>query len=338
MREELLASHIVGATGGSAPTVAAVVVTFNRKALLVECLNALLNQTRPPDCIFVIDQASTDGTPEILEAHGFLRLPRVRYSRFEVNTGGAGGFHRGMQMAHEAGFDWIWVMDDDAEPHPDALERTLPYGQIPGVIAVVNQKVSPEGVLDAEPIDPWPEALVPKPAFARLLSSTFVGLMISARAITNVGLPLAEFFIHFDDIEYCQRLYAVGHIAYASDAIVLHKQERKPWSIQKVLGIKFTKTTIKQYCFQFFDMRNEAWLMRHSGIGKSSFYGRMVQKVFYIWVAQRVLRQVFKIVLLEHDHLFIRLQIMARAYGDSIRDIFDNTYPFSMLKKSDGKS
>ena len=43
-------------------TVAAVVVTFNRSRLLLECLQALLTQTRPIDRIILVDNASTDGT------------------------------------------------------------------------------------------------------------------------------------------------------------------------------------------------------------------------------------------------------------------------------------
>jgi rhamnopyranosyl-N-acetylglucosaminyl-diphospho-decaprenol beta-1,3/1,4-galactofuranosyltransferase len=44
--------------------VCAVIVTYNRKDLLRECLNAVLSQTRPPDHVLVVDNASTDGTPE----------------------------------------------------------------------------------------------------------------------------------------------------------------------------------------------------------------------------------------------------------------------------------
>lgn len=46
--------------------VCAVIVTYNRKELLRECLKAVLGQTRPPDHILVVDNASTDGTLEML--------------------------------------------------------------------------------------------------------------------------------------------------------------------------------------------------------------------------------------------------------------------------------
>jgi GT2 family glycosyltransferase len=57
-------------------TVAAVVVTYNRKELLIECLEALRNQTHKPDAIFIIDNKSDDGTPELLlEKNYITKLP-----------------------------------------------------------------------------------------------------------------------------------------------------------------------------------------------------------------------------------------------------------------------
>lgn len=62
--------------------VCAVIVTYNRKALLRECLKAVLSQTRPPDHVLVVDNASTDGTPEMLQEEfpqvEVLRLPETR--------------------------------------------------------------------------------------------------------------------------------------------------------------------------------------------------------------------------------------------------------------------
>ena len=53
-------------------TVCAVVVTYNRKNLLLECLEALLKQTRPIDAMYIIDNFSSDGTPETLKENGYI--------------------------------------------------------------------------------------------------------------------------------------------------------------------------------------------------------------------------------------------------------------------------
>jgi len=135
--------------GNKKETVCAVVVTYNRKELLVECLEALRKQTRPLDAIYLIDNASTDNTPELLKEKGYIQeLPpkeldkpwekefaiknltdgqviKIHYVRMNENTGGAGGFHEGIKLAYEKGHDWIWVMDDDVQPRNNCLEVLL---------------------------------------------------------------------------------------------------------------------------------------------------------------------------------------------------------------------
>ena len=110
--------------------VAAVVVTFNRKELLCECLDALLAQTFPVSRIVLVDNASTDGTYELLAEKGYLERGIFDYFRLPINSGGAGGFHEGVKRAYEAGFDWLWLMDADVEPMPGALERMISYANV----------------------------------------------------------------------------------------------------------------------------------------------------------------------------------------------------------------
>lgn len=106
-------------------TVAAIVVTYNRKDLLRRCLSNLLTQTRPVDRIFIVDNASTDGTQEYLQTAGYFQNQTVEYVKLNHNGGGAGGFHEGMKRGFEAGFDWLWLMDDDGYPDPDCLKNQL---------------------------------------------------------------------------------------------------------------------------------------------------------------------------------------------------------------------
>lgn len=116
-------------------------VTYNRKLLLQECLDSVLEQSRPPEAIVIVDNHSTDGTRDHLLTRELIRpdedsqwtvrsvpAPKhagpqidVHYVRLKENSGGAGGFHEGMKRALEAGLDWLWLMDDDVLACPDAL-------------------------------------------------------------------------------------------------------------------------------------------------------------------------------------------------------------------------
>jgi len=125
-------------------TVCAVVVTYNRKDLLIECLDALCKQTRPLEAIYLIDNFSNDGTAELLLDNGYIKeLPpvnltepfemeidlkdnlKVFYVRMNENTGGAGGFYEGQKRAYDRGFDWLWLMDDDGFAPENCLEILL---------------------------------------------------------------------------------------------------------------------------------------------------------------------------------------------------------------------
>ena len=103
-------------------TVAVVVVTFNRADLLARLLDGLAAQTRRPDAVIVVDNASTDHTRQVLEARTDLPL-HVTWS--EENLGGAGGFHLGVRAAYDAGWDRVWLIDDDVVPATGCLEALM---------------------------------------------------------------------------------------------------------------------------------------------------------------------------------------------------------------------
>lgn len=106
--------------------VAALVVTYNRKALLVECLDAILAQEFKPASIVVVDNASTDGT-DVLFAEGgeFASVSGLHYFQMPENLGGAGGFKEGIKRCMEVGCDWIWLMDDDCIAKSDTLSELV---------------------------------------------------------------------------------------------------------------------------------------------------------------------------------------------------------------------
>ena len=105
--------------------VCAVIVTANRKD---PCARPrFLAQTRPADKILIVDNASTDGTRDMLDTE-FSNLARLNIlARLDLkdNVGGAGGVSAGLRWAHCNKFDWTWVLDDGVEAAPDCLQRML---------------------------------------------------------------------------------------------------------------------------------------------------------------------------------------------------------------------
>ena len=106
---------------------AAVVVTWNRKELLKQSIERLLNQSGAECDILIVDNDSTDGTVEMLEAE--FDSPRIRYYNTGANLGGAGGFHIGIYWAVSDGYENVWIMDDDCLPSDTALKELLSSGE-----------------------------------------------------------------------------------------------------------------------------------------------------------------------------------------------------------------
>ena len=109
--------------------VAAIIVTFNRKDKLLRCIDAVSMQTSDvqPD-IILVDNNSSDGTGELIRQYISEhedKGARILYHNLGYNSGGAGGFCFGLRKAAESGYDFMWLMDDDCIPAPDALEQFL---------------------------------------------------------------------------------------------------------------------------------------------------------------------------------------------------------------------
>ena len=199
--------------------VVAVVVTYNRKRLLVGCLEALGRQTRPVERVVLVDNASTDGTEEHVAASGVAGALAIEYLRLPRNGGGAEGFHHGVRAALEHDCDWLWLMDDDCEPRDDCLERLLDSPRAREPATAVLAPVVRGGTGQLLPLNRgsvrprWffsPLRQAPPEAHARdshpIDFCSFVGPLVRASAARRIGLPMREMFIRFEDVEYLDRL------------------------------------------------------------------------------------------------------------------------------------
>ena len=218
-------------------SVAAVVVTYNRKELLARCLEAIRAQSRPCERVVIVDNASTDGTPEYLAAGGWLD-DSVEYIRLPANTGSAGGFHEGMRRAYEAGYEWLWLMDDDGRPAPDCLERLLSrQNQLdvigpavvrpedPNVLTWRLRSVSPGGRFETL------RSIATVEELSRLapgglyegIAALFNGVLIRRTVPDAIGFVLADLFIWGDENEYLLRCKASWfRVGVCVDALHYH--------------------------------------------------------------------------------------------------------------------
>ena len=265
---------------------AAVVVTYNRAPMLQQCLQALLAQSSPCD-ILVVDNASTDETPQLVERFA-QQNARIHYYNTGANIGGAGGFNFGMRQAVQSGYKFLWLMDDDCFPKPDALEKLLEadmllqgeYGWLSSVALWTDGRecrmnrpkvkksfyeyieLLGSGILQAE-------------------QATFVSLFLRADMVRAVGLPIKEFFIWGDDIEYTRRIAVrEGYPCYiAGQSQVVHAMKSNGGSNLAVDEVE----RIGRYKLAF---RNEAYTYRREGAKGVCYYLAKRGRDF-LWVLTR---------------------------------------------------
>ena len=205
------------------PRVLAAIVTHNRIKLLQQSVHALRQQAFRPASTLVIDNSSTDGTREWLDGQADLTVIR------QPNSGSAGGTYRAAKHGYEEGFDWIWMMDDDTIPSPNALERLVssPAIQRPNTGFVYSLQVYPDGTVptnDPGPTGPEEWALsILQDRCMPVKRCSFVAMMVSRRVVASVGYPMKEMFFMGDDHEYTRRIVEAGYKGYCVlDSIVLH--------------------------------------------------------------------------------------------------------------------
>jgi GT2 family glycosyltransferase len=209
----------------------AIVLSYNARENLKRLISALLCQTYSLSEIIVVDNASSDGTVQMLKEE----FPQITLLANLSNLGVGAGYTKGMKYAFEKGADWIWLLDGDSFPDKTALEELI------STFEKIKYVYSQIGILASSPINPltnrryppliWNNRLLPvsenlilsgKPLLVDSVISS--GSLIKRSVIEQIGFPREDFFIDFVDHEYNLRARRLGfQILYVPQSIIYHE-------------------------------------------------------------------------------------------------------------------
>ncbi|WP_270330180.1 glycosyltransferase [Lapidilactobacillus dextrinicus] len=216
--------------------IVSVVVTYNRKELLIESINSLLAQKIKPKKIFIINNCSTDGTVDLLaKIFDFqMRTGLIELINLPQNIGGSGGFHLGLEKASKTSADFISLSDDDAIFDQNYFRNIQQYWQThPKVAAFCGKVIDGQGriqlvhkrnVLHSRSL--LYETNISEEQYQhdfKVDVVSFVGLVVSRQLVNKIGLPLAEYFIWYDDTEYSLRIRKYSEIVCLPSSVITHK-------------------------------------------------------------------------------------------------------------------
>ena len=211
------------------PKTTCIVLNWNGWKDTIECLRALHLCTYPELSIVVVDNGSTDDSVSRICA----AFPDVTLLKNKKNLGFAGGNNVGIRHALDQGAEYVWLLNNDTEPAPDALCVLV-------VKALTDAKIGAIGSIcyyadEPATVQAWAGSRVNLwTGHSRLSTGPHedhwfdalngASLLISRAAIEAVGLLDADFFLYWEDTEFCLRLRKGGwRIGAARDSRVLHK-------------------------------------------------------------------------------------------------------------------
>lgn len=288
-----------------------IIVTWNKKEYVLDLLRSVQEISYPGEAIdiLVVDNNSRDGTADAIAS----RYPDVHILRNPENLGGTGGFNAGLQWAFDqdaSRYDYFWLLDNDVVVHHRALRElvgVLEENKNAGVAGSTMMqldypwRINETGasvnlrygnlVLNnhRREISCWEHQPVQKLRFSPNNIATFLNypddfmevdyvaaasLLVRADTAKNAGLWL-NFFIHYDDVEWCLRISRMGYrILVSFNSIIWHLS-----AVGKV------PTWI-----QYYDSRNALYLLKAHGNGEKTLRGAirrvLVKALYYVLVGK----------------------------------------------------
>jgi GT2 family glycosyltransferase len=288
-----------------------VIVTFNREVLLQRLLDSIDQMIVKPTSVVIVNNASTDQTEQSI-AHWANRHREfaVEVVTQVTNTGGAGGFRTGIQSALATGASWIWVMDDDVEVVPDALQSAAKWFK--QFDAFMGRRLTNSGEIvnwahrlsDRTGLAPlFPQDPFSKSDFVESNSGCFEGMFISSQAVIDIGLPDPRFFITWDDAVYGWLLARRHKVAYVKDVFLRRTLEMK--SVGPTTVRIYARNNLSRYFF----IRNRAIQARYFEREK-----RLRKVWFALGTFRVIIIEVARMMLVERD--LRNLPIVFRATRD----------------------
>ena len=281
---------------------AVIIVTYNRKDLLLENLRLTLSQTLNIDKVIIVDNHGEDNTKEYLMKNK-VDFSKIIYLYLKDNIGGAGGFYTGLKYAYEKGYKWFILMDDDGKPiNSETFKNMSDY--IERKNNLWSDKIFYNSlVIDGKKLS---FALKGTNIINNLKSYEIDGIinnevnpfnasLISRGLIDEIGFPNKDFFIKGDEVDYMKRaLNAKAKVATIMDSLYFHP------SIRGIKQKKFLNKTFLIYVEapwkEYYSIRNAVFSNTMLGNKKESLK-ILLKKILYVFMYKCDKKETVKMIV-----------------------------------------
>jgi GT2 family glycosyltransferase len=262
--------------------------TYNDAEVVDGTIRALCDQTYPIPEILLVDNASVDGTLD-------RDFPsKVTIILHEQNLGTSGAVATGMEYALAHGYHWIYILDADSAPRPDAVEKLLRcYESLSPELQASTWWLS-SLLMEAESgmthhacvfTPRGIEMLAPprQPSHYQCDTNMWSGSLYRLDAVEKVGLPDRDFVLDWGDVIYGYEGMIRGYTGFVEQSsIVLHHLHPIDTVHFRQFGLRFVKLFYSPPIRFYYLWRNSTyfWLYKYKGANTS----RLVVKHFFLYI------------------------------------------------------
>lgn len=217
------------------PSVSVLIVAWNRRNDVLDCIESLVGSGYPRLAVYVVDNASSDGTSEIAAE----KYPQVIIIRSETNLGYAGGNNLGMQRIIDDRLDAVFLLNDDAVLEGDTIGTLIANGYADESIGVLSPKIllhSDPGIIwsSGGNVDPVSGITSQRqygqkddPSDSEITEVDYAvgcAMLIKSEVIRKVGMLDERYFTYYEETDWCRRIRNAGYrILYVPQSRVMHK-------------------------------------------------------------------------------------------------------------------
>lgn len=217
------------------PLVWAVIVNWNGRELLEACLSTLLDSTYPNLSVTVVDNASNDGSPEMVRE----KFEGVTLIESGENLGYAAGANTGIRYARGRGADFVLLLNNDVELDPSAVTELVDAANPDSRRAMIGPMIyywdRPEIIWSAGgEVSYWTGNIrhrglrqKDEGQFAEIAEVDYVtgcAVLVSLSALNEIGLMDEGYFMYNEDTDWCTRARRAGYsVIMAPAARLWHK-------------------------------------------------------------------------------------------------------------------
>jgi GT2 family glycosyltransferase len=217
------------------PLVWIIVLNWNGKKLLRDCLGSLSSLDYSNYKVLFVDNASSDGSVEFVKENYPFALTIVN----DKNLGYAAGNNVGIRFALSKGADYIVLLNNDTRVEPDFLTKLIVRGEQKRDAGVLGGKI----LMFQNPVivnstgvnlnlfaygwdrDFGEENAMAGSADGAVLAVTGCMMAVKKEVFEAAGLLDPAYFAYFEDVDFCLRVwqYTDFKVEYVSDSVIYHK-------------------------------------------------------------------------------------------------------------------